>query len=105
MIPFLIICPVFLQPGSENKMRVWPLSEAGDGAESMLVCCGAQWDHVWVPSTLTSFTALYCEERTPPPCGIFAFFMNSHMEMVNSVLVAGARGIHVVITITEEDFP
>lgn len=39
------------------------------------------------------------------PRGIFAFLMVSSLEMVNSVLVAGAKGICVVVTITEEDFP
>lgn len=39
------------------------------------------------------------------PCRIFAILMNSHMEMVNNVLVAGAIEICIILTIIGEDFP
>lgn len=42
MIPFLVMGRVFPQPGPEDNSRVRRLSEAGDGAGSLLVCCGAQ---------------------------------------------------------------
>ena len=39
------------------------------------------------------------------PCRIFAVLMNSYMEIVNNVLVAGAIEICIIITIIGEDFP
>lgn len=55
--------------------RVWLLSEAGDGAENVLVCCGAQRDQGWVLSTLTSsFMALYWGDRILLPLQNFFCF-------------------------------
>lgn len=60
-------------------------------------------------SPFNSHLLLYCsvpegKSASVLPWSFFAMLMNSYVEMVNDVLVAGAVEI-CIITITGEDFP